>query len=83
MADGKKEQDFDLENLSALKASLICSKCTRFPRPGTDIFACPKCCKIACSNCVTSSSSCAECINVIICTSGHANPNNFCYKDNG
>lgn len=73
MADGKKEQDFDLENLSALKASLICSKCTLFPRPGTDIFACPKCCKIACSNCVTSNSLCGECTMEIKCTWLHQN----------
>ena len=66
MADGKKEQDLDLENLRALKASLICSKCTRFPRPGTNIFTCPKCCKIACSKCVSSSSTCV-CIKEVLC----------------
>ena len=76
MADGKKEHDLDLENLRALKASLICSKCSRFPRPGTHIFSCPKCCKVACSNCVSSSSKC-ECIKEVECNHLESKGSNY------
>ena len=72
MADGKKEQDLDLENLRALKVTLMCSKCTRFPRPGTNIFTCPQCSKIACSSCVSSNSACGKCTMEFKCTSGHS-----------
>ena len=53
MSDVKGVEDIDLESLRDFKKSLVCSQCTRFPRPGSEVYTCPDCGKIVCSGCKT------------------------------
>ena len=48
----KYDQGFDLSKLLALKQSLICQNCAKFPRPGTKLYLCyTKCFKLFCEPC--------------------------------
>ena len=61
MAASKEVQDVDLESIREFKKSLICFNCKRFPRPGTNVYSCPNCNKIACSSCGYDGKTC-ECV---------------------
>ena len=52
MSDVKGVQDIDLRGIRNFKKSLVCSKCTRFPRPGVKVYACSNCNAIACATCI-------------------------------
>ena len=57
----KKFQDIDFESLQTFKATLFCSFCSKFPRPDTSIFTCPKCCCVVCANCRNTKNTCKKC----------------------
>ena len=86
MSDVKGVQDIDLESLRDFKKSLVCSKCTRFPRPGSEVYTCPDCNKIVCSSCTDEFHGCLKyCPNISqgypSCRMTELKP--FCYNCGG
>ena len=57
-AETNASEEFDLQSLRAFKEYLICSCCSRFPRPKTNIYSCPKCYKIYCHTCNSTNVKC-------------------------
>ena len=58
MAGDRKELAYHTEDL---KNFLICTNCSRFPRPRSNIYTCPKCFKVVCSSCFDFNNFCDDC----------------------
>ena len=55
----------DLEDLTAVKNSLTCFGCKRFPKPKTTVYYCKKCQKVVCSLCHRSDTYCSKCRTIL------------------
>ena len=60
-SNSKLPGDIDYESLKSFKSTLICTLCSKFPKPESNIYICPKCCKVVCASCRSSKSHCNKC----------------------